>query len=64
MRSTTSLLLILGCLALSSSTVAKGKPQPVPCPADVAAALAAACPCAGMTRPDASVTRGGTTDST
>ncbi len=55
MRRATALLVIVGCLALSSSAEAKGRPAPMPCPTDVAAAVAAMCPCAGKMLPDTSV---------
>jgi hypothetical protein len=50
MRTSITVLALMGLLSLPAWTGAmghgKGKPQPIPCPPDVGAALAEACPCA------------------
>jgi hypothetical protein len=51
----TTLLLVLGCLALPAGASAKRRTVPLACPADVAAAVDAACPCDGKLLSDGSL---------
>jgi hypothetical protein len=54
MRRSLSLVVLVNCIVLASSSWAK-RPEPITCPADVVASMAETCPCDGTLLPDLSV---------